>query len=137
MDSFRIFLQPAIALFILTLAANNAFILVLTAKTEQIICASGYSDQFGGLLIMVMVVSGWVAAGILGYAAGKIGHMLAIGKVMLFLFTICIACNSYLLRIPGQFYGLGVIFAFLGFFIFGGAPTVSYTHLTLPRNREV
>ena len=122
MDSFRIFFKWDILLFIVCLAANNGFIIVLTSKTEQIICASGYSDQFGGLLIIIMVVTGWVAAGLLGYIVGQSGHMLAVGKVMIFLFTICIAINTYLIRIPYHYVGLGVTFGLLGGFIFGGAP---------------
>ena len=122
MDSFRIFLKPEILLFIVCLAANNGFIIVLTSKTEQIICASGYSDQFGALLITIMVVSGWVAAGLLGYIVGQSGHMLAVGKVMIFFFTLCIAANAYLIRIPHQYIGNGVVFGLLGGFIFGGAP---------------
>ena len=107
MDSFRIFLKWDILLFIVCLAANNGFIIVLTSKTEQIICASGYSDQFGGLLIIIMVVAGWVAAGLLGYIVGQSGHMLAVGKVMIALFTVCIGINTYLIRIPYQYVGLG------------------------------
>ena len=122
MQSFRIFMKFDILLFIVCLAANNGFIIVLTSKTEQIICASGYSDQFGGLLIIFMVVSGWVAAGLLGYIIGQSGHMLTVGKVMIFFFTICIAVNTYIIRIPYQHYGLGVVFGLLGGFIFGGAP---------------
>ena len=122
MQSFRIFMKLDILLFIVCLAANNGFIIVLTSKTEQIICASGYSDQFGGLLIIIMVVSGWVAAGLLGYIVGQSGHMLTVGKVMIFFFTICIAVNTYVIRIPYQYYGLGVVFGLLGGFIFGGAP---------------
>merc|ERR1712241_359478 len=118
MESFRPFFTLDIMLFIFCLAANNGFIIVLTSKTEQIICASGYSDQFGGLLVMIMVVAGWIAASVLGYVVGKVGHMLAIGKVMVFLFTGCIAINSYVIRLPGHYYGLGVIFGFLGGFIF-------------------
>ena len=122
MDSFRPFLRPQILLLIFCLAVNNGFIIVLTSKTEQILCASGYSDQFGGLLVMIMVVSGWVAAGVLGYVVGQSGHMLAIGKVMIFFFTVSIATNSYLIRMPDNSYGLGVVFGLLGGFIFGGAP---------------
>ena len=69
-----------------------------------------------------MVVSGWVAAGLLGYIVGQSGHMLTVGKVMIFFFTICIAVNTYVIRIPYQYYGLGVVFGLLGGFIFGGAP---------------
>ena len=122
MDSFRIFFKWDILLFIVCLAANNGFIIVLTSKTEQIICASGYSDQFGGLLIIIMVVAGWIAAGLLGYIVGQSGHMLAVGKVMIFLFTVCIAINTYLIRIPFYYVGLGVTFGLLGGIIFGVYP---------------
>ena len=94
-----------ILLFIVCLAANNGFIIVLTSKTEQIICASGYSDQFGGLLIIIMVVSGWVAAGLLGYIVGQSGHMLTVGKVMIFFFTICIAIIMRMLMEIGLLFG--------------------------------
>ena len=71
---------------------------------------------------MMMVISGWIAAVILGYAVSKMGHMLAVGKVMIFFFTIVIAADAYLIRIPEQKIGLSAIYAFLGAFIFGGAP---------------
>ena len=113
MESFRIFLHPGILLFFVCLAANIGFINVLTSKTEQIICVSGYSDQFGGLLIIIMVIVGWLASALLGYIVGLSGHMLAVGKVLIFFFTLCIASNAYLIRIPEQHVGLAVVLSLI------------------------
>ena len=121
MGHIRIFLRFDILLYIFTLAVLDSYVMVIVSKTEQILCASGYSDQFGGLLIVIMVITGWAAVGLLGYIIGKTGHMLAVAKVMLFFLTLCIVINTYLIRIPYQYYGLGVVFGLLGGFTIGGA----------------
>ena len=40
-------------------------------------------------------------------------------KVLMFFFTVCIALNTYVIRIPGHYYELVVFFVGIGFLLFG------------------
>ena len=124
LESFKPLLNYQVIFFILVCAVNMGYLITISMKYEQFLCSYGYSDQFGGLLTVVMVLSGGVSVTLLGYIVGKVGHMLAITKVLLFLATIAIAGISYFIRIPGDYYELGAMFALFGALMFGGMPTL-------------
>ena len=56
----------------------------LMTKTEQILCANGYTDQFAGLVMSSSLLSGVLAAMPIGILINKIGKPVLMAKVFMF-----------------------------------------------------
>lgn len=65
----------------LVLGSGLGFFNVLATQVQQFACARGYSDEFSGLAVTVMIIAGVVGSTIMGGVVVKTGRIEEVMKI--------------------------------------------------------
>ncbi|XP_033614788.1 solute carrier family 49 member A3 isoform X1 [Fukomys damarensis] len=93
-----------------------------SALLEQILCASGYSNEFSGLCGALFIVFGILGALILGLYVDRTKHFTEATKIGLCLASLACVAFSLVAQLQGQAIALAAICSLLGLFGFAVAP---------------
>nr|XP_045017703.1 solute carrier family 49 member A3 isoform X2 [Jaculus jaculus] len=93
-----------------------------SALLEQILCASGYSNEFSGLCGALFIVFGILGALILGLYVDRTKHFTEATKIGLSLTSMTFVAFALVSQLQGQTLALAAICSLLGLFGFSVAP---------------
>ncbi|XP_012928468.1 major facilitator superfamily domain-containing protein 7 isoform X2 [Heterocephalus glaber] len=93
-----------------------------SALLEQILCASGYSNEFSGLCGALFIVFGILGALILGLYVDRTKHFTEATKIGLCLASLACVAFSLVAQLQGQAIALAAVCSLLGLFGFAVAP---------------
>ncbi|XP_040589420.1 solute carrier family 49 member A3 isoform X2 [Mesocricetus auratus] len=95
-----------------------------SALLEQILCASGYSNEFSGLCGALFIVFGILGALLLGLYVDRTKHFTEATKIGLCLTSLTFVAFALVSQLRGQTLALAAICSLLGLFGFSVAPVV-------------
>ncbi|EGW07979.1 Major facilitator superfamily domain-containing protein 7 [Cricetulus griseus] len=95
-----------------------------SALLEQILCASGYSNEFSGLCGALFIVFGILGALLLGLYVDRTKHFTEATKIGLCLTSLTFVAFALVSQLQGQTLALAAICSLLGLFGFSVAPVV-------------
>ena len=115
--------NKAFVIIFLFVGAAMGYISTISTKMEQIMCASGYSDQWAGLCSSLILLAGTLASVPAGVVATKTAQPVVLCKICGVVACLCCGLLGYFLRTPDQ---RGLILGTcicLGIFALGVYPT--------------
>ena len=99
-DGIKIFTNRYFLILCFIIGGIRGLLSVLVAKLEQIMCASGYTDQLAGLAGGLIFLVGILASYPMVWLGSKTKHQNIFLKIQALPISFAIICLTYFLRVP-------------------------------------